>query len=154
MPTDAAKQVVRRAWEELEGYLEEQGLELVEVEFSGGGNRAQLRLFIDKEGGVTLDDCAAASQVLGPVLDSCDFIESSYTLEVSSPGIDRPMRKPGDFERYIGESVTIRTDAAVGGRRKFKGVLTGYDQGLIEMDCDGGKQQIHIDNVAKARLNR
>jgi ribosome maturation factor RimP len=150
----AQNQVVQQAWEELEPHLREQGYELVEVELGQQGNRKILRVYMDREGGVTLDDCAAVSQLLSPILDARDFVGGAYVLEVSSPGIDRPLRKAKDFERYIGERIRLKAHTPVNGRRQFKGMLTGFRDGLLAMDCDGTTYKIHIQNVLKANLDR
>lgn len=147
-------EVVRRAWQELEPELAEQGYELVEVEYGQSGARPVLRLYIDKEGGITLDDCAEVSQYLSPVLDMRDFIADSYMLEVSSPGIDRPLRKPMDFRRYLGEPVRLQTWAPVQGRRNFKGTLAGFEDGLIQLESDQQEFTIHIENLKRAKLDR
>jgi ribosome maturation factor RimP len=147
-------EAVRRAWQELEPHLIEQGFELVELEFSSQGGRAILRLYIDRPSGVTLDDCVAVSQVLGPVLDASEMLADSYFLEVSSPGFDRPVRKPGDFEKFAGERAIVKTVAPVGGRKKFKGVLKGFSDGAVRIACDGVEYAIAIDNVQRANLDR
>ena len=126
----------------------------MEVEFGQQGHRRILRIYMDREGGVTLDDCAAVSQLLSPVLDASGFVEGAYVLEVSSPGIDRPIRKPQDFERHIGERIKVKAHTPVNGRRQFKGMLTGFRDGLLAIDCDGTWYEIHIENVLKANLDR
>lgn len=146
--------VVRRVWEELERELAGQGYELVEVEHGREGRGRILRLFIDKDGAVTLDDCAAASQFVGVLLDAGDFIDGPYSLEVSSPGFDRPVRKAEDFERFAGERIRLTAHTAVDGRRRFQGVLQGYGDGLVKIDCDGTLYEVHIENLKKARLDR
>lgn len=149
-------ETVRLVWTRLEPVLAEQGYVLVEVELAGGlGGRPVLRLYIDKPpAGVTLDDCAAAAQVLGPLLDAEDLINGRYTLEVSSPGIDRPLRKPEDFVRFSGEAIRLTTHSPVEGRKRFKGVLRGFEDGLVLLECDGISCPIHIENLKKANLDR
>jgi len=145
---------LRQAWEELEPVLAEHGYELVEVELGRHGGGAVLRLYIDRDGGVTLDDCTAASQLLGPVLDVKDFIDGRYALEVSSPGIDRPVRKPTDFVRFAGERVKLRTHEPVNGRKRFCGVMQGFQDGLVQLACEGSTYEIHVENLKTARLDR
>src|SRR5690606_29908139 len=99
-------------------------------------------------------DCAAVAQLLTPLLDADDFINANYILQVSSPGIDRPVRKPADIERFAGESITVQTHSPVAGEKKFVGVLCGIGDGLIQVDCDGSRFEIHIENLRKANLNR
>lgn len=149
-----SRELVRRAWAELEPHLIEQGFELVELEFAQQGGRGVLRLFVDRSGGVTIDDCVAVSQLLGPVLDAADFISDSFVLEVSSPGIDRPVRKPEDFQRFAGEKVVMKSQLPVNGRKKFKGVLLGVSDGAVRVECDGQEYAIAIENVQRANLDR
>ncbi|GMW03070.1 MAG: hypothetical protein AMXMBFR84_42060 [Candidatus Hydrogenedentota bacterium] len=134
--------------------MREQGFELVEVEFLKQGYTWTLRLYVDKPGGITLDDCADVSRLLSPILDEADFVEGNYVLEVSSPGIDRPIRKPHDFERYVGMPVRIKTLAPVQGRRNFRGVLTAFTDGMATVECDGSAYSLHLENVHKANLDR
>lgn len=149
-----SQELVRRAWGELEPHLIEQGFELVELEFAQQGGRGVLRLYVDRSGGVTIDDCVAVSQLLGPVLDAAEFISDSYVLEVSSPGIDRPLRKPEDFQRFAGERVVLKSQLPVNGRKKFKGVLQGVMDGAVRVACDGQEYAIAIENVQRANLDR
>ncbi len=149
-----ALEVVRRVWEKLEPELAQLGFELIEVEFGQHGRTEILRLFIDKEGGVTIDDCASASRQVSAALDIDDFIKSQYTLEVSSPGIARPIRKPGDFERFVGERVKVKTVTPVEGRSRFAGVLRGFSDGMVALEIDGSDYQIHLENVKRANLDR
>jgi ribosome maturation factor RimP len=137
------------------------GLELVELEFKREGRDWFLRLFIDKPGGVTLDDCTEVSREVSAILEVDDPIESAYRLEVSSPGIDRPLRRPHDFERFSGELVKIKTRALIdpderGHRRKtFVGELLGLDGLLLRLrltDKRGGIITIPLDDIEKANL--
>lgn len=125
------------------------GYELIDVQASNGGRL--LRLFIDKPGGVTLDDCAAASRHLTRVLavEGIDY----ERLEVSSPGLDRPLRKEADFARFAGQKadVRMRTPDATG-RRKFVGVLRGAEAGQVSMELDGRVIALALDDLDKARL--
>ena len=149
-----ASEVVRQAWVEFEPELAEQGYELVEVEYALHGGTAVLRFFVDKESGITVDDCASVSRFVSVLLDKNDFLRDRYTLEVSSPGIDRPLRKPADFDRFKGEKIVVKTVTPVEGRRRFKGLLSGYHDGLISLDDGGVERSIHIENVKKAKLDR
>jgi len=148
------EETTRRAWSELEPLLREQGYELVELEIGQQGYRRTFRVFIDREGGVTLGDCQAVSQLLNPVLDASDYIPGSYTLEVSSPGFDRPVRKPADFERFAGERIKVRTAVPVEGRKHFKGILKGYKDGLVLLESEGRTYEIHTENLLRANLDR
>lgn len=149
------EELVRRFWAVFEPEIVEQGYELVEVEITGEGGVRILRIYIDKDsGGIRHEDCASVSQLLNPLLDADDFISENYILEVSSPGIDRPVRKPEDFTRFSGESIQLSTHSPVDGRKKFSGVLRGFDDGLIQVDCDGTLYEIHAENLRKANLIR
>lgn len=117
-----------------------------------------LRLFVDREGGVTLDDCAQVSRELSEILDVEDFIQGYYTLEVSSPGLNRPLKKAADFERYRGRLVRIKTfellpDDAGNPRKTFTGELLGLDNGVVRLKLNEGQTAgIPLDKVAKANL--
>ena len=148
------RELVRRMWRELEPELALLRVELVEIEFGRHGSAGLLRLYIDKEGGVTLDDCADVSRHIGAVLDRLDLIESEYTLEVSSPGIDRPIRKPEHFEAFLGERVKIQSEMPVDGRKRFTGELAGFEEGMITVRTDDGDYRVHVENLKKAHLDR
>src|SRR5438067_11345343 len=101
------------------------GLELVHAEVAGPEGRPVVRVFIDKPGGVTHDDCSDVSTQIGTVLDVEDFIHSAYTLEVSSPGLERGLYKPADYERFVGRYAKIKTRVAIGNQRNFRGAIIG-----------------------------
>jgi len=134
------------------------GLELVDVEYRQEGGRMVLRIYIDRHGGVTLDDCAQVSRELAEILDVEDFIHCRYNLEVSSPGLDRPLKKLADYERFIGRLVKIRTielllDDAGNGRKTFTGELLGVDKGIVLLKLkEGQTARIPTGKVAKANL--
>jgi ribosome maturation factor RimP len=134
------------------------GVELVELEYKREGRSMVLRLYIDKTGGVSLDDCAAVSKELAAVLDVEDIIPDKYTLEVSSPGLNRPLKTRGHFEAYTGRLVKIKTvenlpDAAGNLRKTFLGVLLGMDGDMILLKLrEGQDASIPIAAVAKANL--
>lgn len=139
----------------MEPMLVREGYELVEVEISGSGPRTLLRLFIDKKGGVTLDDCASVSEAVDAILDVDDPFESTYTLEVSSPGLDRPLRKRADFERFVGRKVHVKTYGPVegaGNRKVFPGVLVGLEGDSVKVDVDGTPFLVPLEAIAKANL--
>jgi ribosome maturation factor RimP len=133
-------------------------LELVEVEYRQEGRQMVLRLFIDREGGVTLDDCASVSRELAEILDVEDFIQGLYNLEVSSPGINRPLKKAADYERFTGRLVKIRTfellaDDAGNKRKTFVGLLLGLEGGVVRLKLTEGQTAgIPLEKVAKANL--
>lgn len=129
------------------------GMEVVLVEVKGAGGRSVVRTFIDKPGGVTLDDCERFSKRLSVLLDVEDCIPFSYVLEVSSPGIDRPLAKIADFERFAGRVATIRTRDPVDGQRKFKGKIMGVGEGRIVLEVAPGKKvEIELLGIEKANL--
>lgn len=147
--------LINTAWSVFTPGLSGLGYELVEVEYTAQEGVPVLRVYIDKtDSGITHEDCAAASELLSMELDAHDFIEDHYILEVSSPGFDRPVRKPSDFLRFIGEAIRLSTVAPVDGRKRFTGKLVGYSDGLIGVEVDGKQFQVHIDNLKKARLIR
>jgi len=135
------------------------GLEVVEVELKGGGKARTLRIYLDKAGGVTLDDCAAVSREVGTILDVEDVIPGGqYTLEVSSPGLDRKLMKPADYERFAGSLVKLTTRSEVNGSRNFQGRLQGLREGRITLEIPAKKKvpasqvELELSNVEKANL--
>ena len=138
--------------------LDSMGIELVDIEFGRVGRDPLLRLFIDKNGGITLDECADVSRELSLILDVEDAISSNYTLEVSSPGLDRPLKKQSDYERFTGRLIKIRTyeplpDDKGNKRKTFLGKLEGLVDGVVKMTlAEGQTASIPIDRVAKANL--
>lgn len=147
---DIAEKVHRLA----EPLVEAEGMELVDVEYLQERGRWLLRLTIDKPGGVTLDDCQTISRQVERVLDVEDPIDAPYALEVSSPGIERPLKKERDFERFAGNKAEVRTARAIGEppRRNFKGRLLGIETRIVRMEIDGKLFSIPMDEVAKAHL--
>jgi ribosome maturation factor RimP len=133
--------------------LEEEGLDLVEVEFKRGRRRSFLRIFIDKPGGVTLDDCSNVSNQLGDLLDIEDLIEEKYILEVSSPGADRPLRRPEDYQRFVGRLVRITTKEAVEGQKSHTGRLAAFDNGKITVEVSSEDSiTLELNEIERARL--
>jgi ribosome maturation factor RimP len=150
----AEHDVVSRFWEVFEPELADQGYELVEVEYAHQGGTRILRVFIDRTGGVSLDDCQTVSRFLSPMLDAEDWIENQYMLEVSSPGFDRPVRKPADFQRFVGEPIKVQTTSPTQGRKRFHGTLVSYADGMLVVESDGSQYAIHLEHVKKANLDR
>src|SRR5450432_2297729 len=110
------------------------GLEVVEVELRGGGKARMLRIVIDKLAGVTHEDCANVSREVGTILDVEDVISGSYTLEVSSPGLDRKLIRPADYERFTGSRIKLTTRNPVNGNRHFEGRLENFKDGKLTLD--------------------
>ncbi len=144
--------IVKEAREIALPIVESEGMELVDVEFRTERGSWVLRFYIDREGGVTVDDCATISEQLSVVLDVKNLIPHQYNLEVSSPGLDRPLASERDFNRNIGREIKIRTKEPVSGRRNFKGKLTAVINGTAIIEEDGKYHQVRIDNINKARL--
>ena len=129
------------------------GLELVHAEVAGPEGHPIVRVFIDKPGGVTHDDCSDVSHHLGTVLDVEDFIHSAYTLEVSSPGIERGLYKPSDYERFAGNLAKIKTRSPIKNQRNFRGRIVGLaDSEVIFEDNTSGRVRIPFGDIAKANL--
>lgn len=129
------------------------GLELVHVEVAGPDNKPIVRVFIDKPQGVTHDDCSEVSLHLGTILDVEDFIHAAYTLEVSSPGINRGLYKRADYERFAGNDAKLKTRQPIGGQRNFRGKLLGLEgDEVIFDDRTNGRVQIPLDLITKANL--
>lgn len=147
------KELFSTLWRMIEPVLEPDGMELVDLEFKFEGGRWVLRLFIDTSGGVTLDHCERVSRQVSALLDVEDPIEQSYTLEVSSPGINRVLRREKDFNLFAGSPVWLRTLAKVQGRRTFRGILKGMENSRIVMEIDGQRVEISPENLEKARLD-
>jgi ribosome maturation factor RimP len=129
------------------------GLELVHAEVAGPENKPIVRIFIDKPNGVTHQDCAEVSLHVGTVLDVEDFIHASYTLEVSSPGLDRGLYKLADYERFAGKPARLRSRQAINGQRNFRGRLLGISGAeVLFEDRTSGRVKIAFDSIAKANL--
>ena len=146
------KEITDRVQAIANSILSEERMELVEIEYRREAKGWVLRLYIDKERGVTLDDCSRISQAVGRSLDVEDFILNHYTLEVSSPGLNRPLKNEKDFIRYRNRLIKVKTIDPVENRRQFKGKLLGASENRIEIEMDGGVFQIPLSNVAKANL--
>lgn len=129
------------------------GYEVVGVELAGSGERGRvLRVYIDQEEGITLDDCAAVSHQLSGVLDVEDPIREHYRLEVSSPGLDRPLFTPAQFERFAGHEVRIRLARLIDRRRKLSGVLRGLRGDAVLVEVEGAELAIPLADIESARL--
>ena len=150
-----------RRKEEIEAYAEnlflpitlKHGFELVDVEYVKEAGSWYLRVYIDKEGGIAVDDCEVVSREADPILDTDDCIEESYILEVSSPGLGRPLKKDKDFARSIGEEVEVRLFRAVEGCKEYTGLLNAYDKTTVTLMLDDEKTLVlERSNIALIRL--
>ncbi len=153
--------IVERATQLVEPVLERDGYELVDVEWLREGPSWVLRVYVDRPGGPTIDDCQAVSRTIEAILDAEDLIEPSYHLEVSSPGLDRPLRKPADFERFAGQRAHVKTYGPVEStppgpgaapRKNWTGILRGFRDGAVEIEVDGHLHRIPHAQIAKAHL--
>lgn len=128
-------------------------MELVDVTYRLEGGRWVLRVFMDKPGGVSLQDCAFITHQIEDLIEVEDIIPQRYFLEVSSPGLDRVLKKESDFQRFCGEMAKIKTREAVAGRRNFKGRIVRCEQGIVEVeDRDGKRFEFSLHEIEKARL--
>lgn len=153
------KEVVARVWDLAEPVALREGLEIVDVEYQREGRGMVLRLYVDRLGGsgpgsgragVTLDELAALSRELGDLLDVRDAVPGSYTLECSSPGINRRLRRPEQFGRYLGRRVRVRLLAPVGGRRTVTGTLRAVEPDGVTVESDGTAVTVRFDDMAQA----
>jgi ribosome maturation factor RimP len=148
-----ARRIVKEVSLLAEPLLHECGLELVDTEFVFQNGRWILRIFIDKKGGVTLDDCASVSRELGDIIDASDTISFSYVLEISSPGLDRPLKKESDFIRSIGKLVKLKMAKPVNGRRNFTGRLAHVEEGMVRLLLeDNTLVELPLSEVSAAKL--
>ena len=144
--------VTQSVAELIEPSLFAKGLELVDVEFKKEGQTWVLRIFIDKEGGINLEDCQNVSHLVGDLIEVEDIIESVYTLEVSSPGLNRVLKKEKDFIKFIGTKICVQCHAPLNGKKKFTGNLTDFKEQTIHLEMGGQHQAIPLGRVAKANL--
>lgn len=143
----------QKAEELIQPIVEGNGFELVDVEYVKEGGNWYLRAYIDKEGGITVDDCEVVSRAFSDLLDENDFIEEAYILEVSSPGLGRPLRKEKDYRRSMGKELEIRTYRAVDRSKEFYGILTAYDDDSVTIEEeDGTKRTFAKADIALIRL--
>jgi len=136
----------------LEPVVKMLGYELVGIEYFPTGHHYILRVYIDKEAGVTLDDCEIVSHQVSALLDVEDPIRGQYTLEVSSPGLDRPLFTAEHFRRFSGKQVKLRLSTPLNGRRNYTGRLQGLDDGKVMLEVDGARVDLPLEDIEKARL--
>lgn len=128
------------------------GFELVDIEYARFGGSNVLRVYIDHPDGITVDHCATVSRQVSAALDVEDPIPEAYVLEVSSPGLDRPLVKRADFERYAGETIKVRMLEAVAGRKNFKGTLVGLEGDAVLVEVDRERYSLPMARIERARL--
>ena len=141
----------KRAEELLAPIVEQNGFELVDVEYVKEAGTWYLRGYIDKEGGITVNDCETVSRAFSDRLDENDFIEDSYIMEISSPGLDRPLKKEKDFKRNMGKPVEVRTYRPIEKQKEVCGVLTAYDSNSVTIDEDGNERVFDKKDIALIR---
>jgi ribosome maturation factor RimP len=152
-------------WLLAEPYVRDAGFDLIEVQYGREQRGLVLRLFIDRPVGpaagvgsatnpalIGVDDCERVSRDVSAALDVADKIPNAYQLEVSSPGLDRPLRRERDFARFAGESARVRLEVGVEGRRNFSGTIRGAKDGRVEIACDGRSYELPIDDIVRANL--
>ena len=144
--------IENRAWDLLLTVTGQLGLHPVDAEYVKEGGEYYLRCYIDKEGGVLIDDCEAVSRALDPLLDEQDFIPDAYTLEVSSPGLGRALKRPHDFEFASGREIELKTFQPVDGRKEFKGILDSWDAAGVTILQDGTPLTFSRKELALIRL--
>ena len=133
--------------------VEERGFELVDVEYVKEGGTWYLRAYIDKPGGIAVDDCEVVSRAFSDILDEKDYIEDTYIFEVSSPGLGRPLKKEKDFARSMGEEVEVRTYRAIDRQKEFVGILKEYDKDTVTLEMeDGSERTFERNDIALIRL--
>ena len=136
-----------------EPVVEAMGYEFVGVEFTGGTGHGTLCIYIDREQGVDIDDCASISHQVSAILDVEEPIQQAFDLQVSSPGINRPLFKLSDYDRFAGETVKIKLDVPLTGRKNFKGILKGVVQSkFVQVDVDGENFELPFLDIGKANL--
>jgi len=152
---------IEALWKLAEPYVGDAGFDLVEVQSGREVGGWIVRLFIDRAAsestdqaspGVSLEDCERVSRDVSAALDVADLVPHAFALEVSSPGLDRPLRREADFARFAGSIVKIRMQDGVSGRRNFSGVLQGVRNGTVAIDCDGQIHHLPIPDIGKANL--
>lgn len=136
----------------IEPVLAEMGIELVDMEFSSKQNRPILRIYADRPTGINLDDCAMVSREIGNLLDAKDLLQSRYVLEVSSPGLNRPLKKEKDFLRAVGQKIKVKTAVPLKGCRNFTGVLKSFESNTLQLKLDDTVVLISEKDVKKANL--
>lgn len=146
------KQIVAQAWAIAEPLCSDEDIELVFIQFRREAQGRVLRLYIDKHGGVTLDDCANISRQMGDILDATVEDIGPYSMEVSSPGIDRPIGRREDYNRFKGNKVHIKTQQHINGQKNFKGILHGIDNDVVALQCDDKEIHLSLEEISIARL--
>ncbi|HEY5716531.1 MAG TPA: ribosome maturation factor RimP [Psychromonas sp.] len=141
-----------RITEMLTPSVEDLGYELVGIEYIRAGKHSILRVYIDQEGGILVDDCAAVSRQISAIMDVEDPITNEYTLEVSSPGLDRPLFKAAHYQMFVGEEVKVQLRMPVQNRRRWKGIIVSAEDEIICLNVDGKEERFALSNIQKANI--
>ncbi len=149
---EEARRIVDQVWRLVEPVVRLEGMELAEIEYRRENTGWVLRLYVDRKEGVTIDDCARVNRVIGDLLDVADPIDHPYNLEISSPGLNRPLRKREHFERAVGCIIRVIAAQPIDNRKKFKGILVKVEPESIAIDCDGRIYHIPLALIERARL--
>ena len=144
--------LTEQVWQLAEPIAAARGCKIWDTEYVREGAEWYLRIYLDKEGGVDIDDCEAVSRAMDPILDEKDLIPSSYTFEVCSAGLERALKRPGDFARFLGSDVLVRLYRPKDGTKEFPGVLRGYEDGRVTIDYLGKPVTFEKSEVALVRL--
>ena len=144
--------ITQQVWEFSEPVVKAHGCSIWDVEYVREGGEWFLRLYIDKDGGVDISDCEAVSRAVDPILDEKDPIPDSYNFEVCSAGLERQLKRPSDFEQFMGSAVTVKLFKAVNGAKEYAGTLTGYNDGAVTIEAAGTTYTFQKNEVAQVRL--
>ena len=144
--------ITERVFELAKPVVEEEGCSLWDVEYLREASTWYLRIYIDKEGGVSIDDCERISRRLDPILDEADPIPESYVFEVGSAGADRELKRPSDFEQFMGSEIEVKLYKPLDGSKSFVGSLTGYEEGTVVLDWRGKELRFAPSQIAQVRL--
>jgi ribosome maturation factor RimP len=150
--SDAADFDIKKVTQLVEPVLDEMGFELVDIEYLSEHGRWVLRVYADKQGGITLDDCARVSRQIGDLIDIKDIIPHGYVLEVSSPGLNRPLKKENDFVRAVGKKIKVKMIVPVKGRRRFTGHLRKFEESTVYIEVDNNLFALPSQDVEKANI--
>jgi ribosome maturation factor RimP len=150
--TNATSVVIREISQLIEPILDEMDVELVDIEYLSYHGRWIVRIYVDKEGGITVDDCARVSREIDEIIDVKDVIPHAYVLEVSSPGLNRPLKKDKDFQRAVGKKIKARISAPLKGRRHFTGYLKDFRNGTLYLEVEDNPVSLSLRDVEKANL--
>ena len=145
--------ITEAVWEFAAPVVQAQGCSIWDVEYVREGSDWFLRVYIDKEGGVDINDCEAVSRALDPILDEKDPIPDSYTFEVCSAGLERVLKRPSDFQQFLGSRVNIRLYSPVDGAKEFVGTLTGYENGDVTVQLSDSEHTFRKADIAQVRLH-